>query len=473
MNYKKYLSKTMVPALILAVTGAISVNAAEKPNIIYIMCDDLGYGDLGCYGQQKIKTPEIDKLAADGMLFKQHYAGTSVCAPTRCSLMTGLHTGHSYIRANSPGYPNCQTPIPADTETVATMLKREGYATACIGKWGLGNHTNAGDPNKQGFDLFYGYYDQRRAHNYYPGFLYRNGERDEFSKDTYSHDKLTDESIRFIEANKQKPFFLYLPYCIPHTKFQVPELGEYAEKDWPKNIKTQAAMITRMDRDVGTIIQKLKELKLDRNTVVFFTSDHGAHGQGGTLEFFNASGPLREKKRSMYEGGLRVPLIVYWPGKVKAGSSSNHISAFWDMMPTLAEIGGGKPKNKHDGISFLPTLLGDTEKQKHHPYLYWELYEGKPKQAIRKGKWKAVVPNMREPNKIELYDLSQDLGEKRDIAAKSPEIVKQLRKLMDEAHEPNPFWSVEGMYNAKAACEATGVKYQPRKKKKKRTPDSK
>ena len=449
--------------LILSTVATVAM-AAEKPNIIFIMADDLGYGDLGSYGQTKIKTPELDKLAQQGMRFTDFYAGTAVCAPTRCSLMTGKHTGHTYIRANSPGYPGGQTPIPADTETVATMLKRQGYQTACIGKWGLGTQENSGDPLKQGFDLFYGYYDQYHAHEYYTDHLFRNGQRVELDGKTYSHDLMTDEALKFLDDTQGNPFFLYLPYTIPHTKFQVPDLGQYKDKPWKENHKIQAAMISRLDRDVGIIAKKVADLGLAKDTLIMFTSDHGAHGQGGTGNFFNASGPLRDIKRSMYEGGLRVPLIAYWPGTVPAGTTSNLPCAFWDMMPTLAELSGGKPKAEHDGISIVPTLRGNFDQQKKHDYLYWELFEGKThNRAIRIGQWKGVIPNWYKSHALELYNLNEDIGETQNVAKEHPAIVAEMEKKMAEAHVDNPFWNVESRgFNVEAATKANGVEPEKR-----------
>ena len=445
-----------------------SVHAADKPSIIYIMADDLGYGDLGCYGQKEIKTPQLDKLAKEGMRFTQHYAGTAVCAPTRCSLMTGLHTGHTYIRANSPGYPNGQMPIPDDTETIGKMMQRAGYATACIGKWGIGHQHNSGAAFKQGFDLFFGYYDQRRAHNYYTDYLWRNDKKVQLGGKAYSHDLMTEEAITFVETNKDRPFFLYIPYCIPHQKFQVPELGEYADKPWKKKHKIQAAMITRMDRDIGRLRKKVEELGLANKTLIIFTSDHGAHGSSGTNEFFKASGNLRNIKRSMYEGGIRVPMIAYWPGKVPAGTTTEHISAFWDVMPTLADLSGEDPKAKHDGISMLPTLLGKPGEQKKHEYLYWELYEGRANRAIRMGKWKGVIPNLYKSKKIELYNLETDESESTNLADKHPEIVVKLKAKMKEAHVESPFWNLASHgFNVQAACKATGVEVVRKKRRKK------
>ena len=445
--------------LILCTFSTIAM-AVEKPNIIFIMADDLGYGDLGCYGQTKIKTPELDKLAKQGMRFTDFYAGTAVCAPTRCSLMTGKHTGHTYIRANSPGYPKSQMPIPADTETVAAMLKRQGYNTACIGKWGLGTHENSGDPQKHGFDLFYGYYEQVHAHTYYTDHLFRNGKRIELDGKTYSHDLMTAEALSFIDESKNKPFFLYLPYTIPHAKFEVPELGEYADKPWNKDQKAQAAMITRLDRDVGTITEKIAELGLAKNTLIMFTSDHGTHGSAGAVKLFNASGPLRGIKRGMYEGGLRAPLIAYWPGTVPAATTTDFPCAFWDMMPTFAELSGGTPKGENDGLSIVPTLQGNFDQQKKHDYLYWELFEGKVhNRAVRIGDWKGVIPNWYKSQKLELYNLKTDLGEKNNVADKHPDIIAKMKKTIAEAHVDSPFWNVESHgFNVEAATKANGVK---------------
>ncbi len=341
----------------------------RKPNVVYIFCDDLGYGELGYNGQEKIQTPEVDKLAGQGMRFTAHYCGSAVCAPSRCILMTGRHAGHAYIRANSPGYPDGQTPLPADTETIAKLMKRAGYATACIGKWGLGSPWNTGGPNKQGFDFFFGYCDQRKAHNYYPEFLWKNEEKIQLGGKKYSHDLMTDEALGFIKKNKDKPFFLYLAYTIPHTAYQVPELGRYEDKDWPKKMKIHAAMTSRMDRDVGRVSRLIEELGLAKDTLIMFNSDNGAHGQAGSGKFFKTSGDLRGFKRSMYEGGVRSPMFAYWPGKIKLGTVNDHISASWDMLATFAELTGEPVKGPTDGISMLPTLLGKPG-QKKHDYLY-------------------------------------------------------------------------------------------------------
>ncbi len=472
----------MINWIKLALGGALGLSLlvsghateASKPNVIYILCDDLGYGEVGYNGQNMIETPELDKLAAKGMRFNNHYCGNAVCAPSRASLMMGQHPGHAYIRANSPGYPDGQTPIPADAETLGKLMKRAGYATACIGKWGLGGFHNSGNPNQQGFDHFYGYTDQRKAHNYYPEYLWRNGEKQMLdnargkNKD-YSHDLMTHEAFKWVRQKKDDPFFLYLAYCIPHTRWQVPDLAQYASKDWPQNMKIQAAMVSRMDRDIGALVRLLEELELDEDTLITFNSDNGAHGEGGTLDFFKTSGPLRGKKRGMYEGGVRSPMFAYWPGQIKAGTVNDHLSAFWDMLPTLSELTGEVAQGPTDGISMLPTLLGKNHEQKQHRYLYWELYEGgKPNSALRFGNWKAVI-NDRRQGKIELYKINNDQKEQKDVAAQFPEIVDEARKLFKEAHNPNPFWDMHHrpLFDAKAACEVNGVSPSWKKSKKK------
>jgi arylsulfatase A-like enzyme len=409
------------------------------------------------------------------MKFTAHYAGSAVCAPTRGSLMTGLHTGHAYIRSNSPYYPNGQTPLPERTETVAKLLKRAGYATAVIGKWGLGGVVEdvedpvltTGHPSKQGFDHFFGYLSQSRAHNYYPKYLWRNTEivpldnNKGNGNNDYSHDLMTEEAVDWIKEQQDQPFFLYLAYCIPHTKFQVPELGIYADKDWPdENLKIQAAMVSRMDRDIGRIRRLLEELGLAEDTLIIFNSDNGAHAQDGTKEFFDTTGGLKGMKRYMTEGGLRSPMLAYWPGTVPAGTTSDHISAFWDFLPTMAELTGEPVRGRTDGISMLPELRGQPAKQAKHDYLYWELYESnRPNCAVRMGKWKGIVPDRRKGMQIELYDLSQDEFEQDDVSAQFPEVVDRIRRAMLEAHEPNLFWDMNNdpLFDYKAACRLHGV----------------
>jgi len=459
------MKKYWILSIVLTLSATVMSATAAKPNVIYILCDDLGYGEVGYNGQDKIKTPELDTLAAQGMRFTDHYAGSSVCAPSRGILMTGLHAGHAFIRANSPRYPRGQTPLPAESETLGKLMQRAGYKTACIGKWGLGSPWNSGNPNKQGFDYFFGYCDQRNAHNYYPKFIWRNDEQVMLNGKVYTHDLFTEEALKFVEENKETPFFLYLAYTIPHTKYQVPELGMYADMDWPENMKKHAAMTSRMDRDVGQLIRHLEELGLMENTLVLFNSDNGAHGEQGSEEFFDTSGELRGIKRSMYEGGVRSPMFAYWPGKVPAGTVSDHPSVFYDMLPTLSELTGESVQGPTDGISFLPTLLGQPEKQAKHEYLYWELYERKPNQALRMGKWKLVVPDTREPEEMELYDLSSDGSEQQNVLSDYPEVADRLRKAMNEAHVPSPIWNKDfkPLFNVEAARRITGVDPDPSK----------
>ncbi len=423
---------------------------SKKPNIIFIMADDLGYGDLGCYGQKKIKTPHLDRLAKAGLRFTQHYSGSTVCAPSRCSLMTGLHTGHTYIRGNREIQPEGQHPIPADTVTVAKILKQAGYTTGCMGKWGLGGPDSSGAPNKQGFDRWFGYLCQRQAHRFYPTHLWRNDEKIELGKKQYSHDLIAEESLQFIEDNRDNPFFLYLPFTIPHAELNAPEdsmkeyrgkfeekpfagRGNYGPQEAPK--AAYAAMVTRMDRDVGRIAALLKKLGIDKNTLIMFTSDNGPHHEGGNdPHFFDSNGPLRGIKRDLYEGGIRAPMIAYWPGTIEAGSVSDHISAFWDILPTFAELGGAKVPGGIDGISMLPALTGKTRKQKKHDFMYWEFHVSGSrgiKQAVRMGDWKAVRTALGKP--LELYNLKNDLGETKNIADRHPKVIAKIENYLKTA----------------------------------------
>jgi len=457
----KWISSRAIPAC----AGTSLPLRKQGPNIVFILADDLGYAELGCYGQKKIKTPNIDRLAAQGMRFTQHYSGSPVSAPSRCALMTGLHTGHAQIRDNkqvggAQGWilgstAGGQWPLEADTITVARILKSAGYATGAFGKWGLGRVGTTGDPNKQGFDQFFGYICQRQAHTYYPNHLWRNGQiewldaNNDGKQQIYSHDLIGQEALKFIRANKNRPFFLYVPFTIPHVALEVPEdsLAQHRSK-WPDPPYTgqkgyfphptpracYAAMISRMDKDVGRIMFLLKELGLEDNTLVIFSSDNGPTFAGGAdSAFFESAGPLRGLKGSVYEGGIRVPFIARWPGKIKAGSTSDHISAFWDFLPTCCELIGREPPPDIDGISMLPTLLGHPEKQKKHEYLYWELGG---QQAIRMapdqvGGWKAVCT--KPGRKIELYNLEEDIAEQHDMAEKHPEIIRQIAKLFETA----------------------------------------
>jgi arylsulfatase A len=451
------------------------------PNIVYILADDLGYGELECYGQKKIRTPNIDKLAAQGMRFTQHYSGSPVCAPSRCVLLTGKHTGHAYIRDNDemgergdvwhdPELEG-QRPLLAGTTTVATVLKKAGYTTGAIGKWGLGGPGSTGEPNRQGFDFWFGYLCQRVAHNYYPTHLWKNGEKyilkgnpyffphqrfpedkdpldadsyQAYKGETYSMDVMAKEALRFIEDNRHHPFFLYLPFPVPHAAIQVPQdsleeykdafpekpyLGDKGYLPHPTPRAGYAAMITRMDLEIGRMMALLEDLDLFRNTLVMFSSDNGPTFNGGTdSAFFESAGPLRGLKTMLYEGGIRVPLIARWPGKIEPGKISDHISAFWDVLPTLADILDIDPPPDTDGISFLPTLLDHGREQKEHDYLYWE-YQGK--QAVRLGTWKAYRPAPEQA--VELYNLGEDTGEQNDLASSNPGILSEIEGIMEKA----------------------------------------
>jgi len=438
----------------------------QQPNIIYILADDLGYGDLGCYGQKLIQTPNIDRMAAEGMRFTQFYAGTAVSAPSRSSLMTGLHTGHTPIRGNKEHKPEGQYPQPGDTYTIGKMLKAGGYVTGCFGKWGLGYPGSEGAPENQGIDEFFGYNCQARAHNYYPYYLWHNKDtvwlkgNEGTQKNDYAADIIHKEAMKFINDNKNKPFVAFLTYTIPHAELVSPDddiqasyKDKFPEKTWQgvdsgaaykmggygttQHPKTDfAAMITRLDKYVGDIMSELKKLGLDKNTIVIFTSDNGPHNEGGANpDFFKSYGPLRGIKRDLYEGGIRVPMIAWYPGKIKAGSVTNQVSAFWDVMPTFAELTGTKVAANTDGISFLPTLFGRSG-QKQHDYLYWEFHEQGGKIAVLKGNWKAVWLNVNNPDKttVALYDLSKDIHEDNNVAQQHPEIVAELDQIMRKSH---------------------------------------
>ena len=446
------LLSAFLASMILASPG--SQASPEKPNIVYILLDDAGYGDFSCYGQKKFTTPQIDKIAAEGMKFTNHYSGSTVCAPTRCSLMTGLHTGHCQIRGNREIQPEGQEPLTAGTTTLATLLKSAGYATGAFGKWGLGAPGSTGDPIKQGFDTFYGYNCQREAHNFYPTHLWDNDKRVELDGKTYSHDLIAEQSLKFVRDHKDEPFFCFIPTTIPHAAMQVPEddaapfrkkfakfedkTGNYAGTEVKNPVAAFAGMMTRLDREIGKLSALLVELGIDDNTIIFITSDNGPHKEGGHMpDFFDSSGGLRGKKRDLYEGGIRTPLIVRWPGKIKAGTTTDLISAHWDMLPTFCDLAHIDTPAKTDGISIVPTLVGDEAGQKKHEFLYWEFHGKWKKQAVRMGKWKGVRLNLaNNPDApVELYNLETDPKEKQDIAAKHPEIVEKILKDMAASHE--------------------------------------
>lgn len=461
---------------------ALKTTESEKPNIIYILADDLGYGDLGVYGQERFSTPNIDRLAAQGIRFTQHYSGSTVCAPSRSALMTGMHTGHTVVRGNKEIQPEGQYPIPDNTYTLAEALKKAGYATGAFGKWGLGFPGSEGDPINQGFDTFFGYNCQRLGHNYYPYHLWSNRDsivlKDNLDKGdgSYAPKLIHAQTLQFMEDNKEKPFFLYVPSIIPHAELVAPE--EYMEKhrgkyppekvykgtdDGPgfnlgpyrsqsESHAAFAAMISLLDDQVGEIMDKVEALGLGNNTIIVFSSDNGPHQEGGAdPEYFNSNGPLKGFKRDLYEGGIRVPMIVRWPGKIKANSQTDHISAFWDVFPTLSEIAGISVPNNLDGISFLPTLV-ESGNQKQHDYLYWEFHEKGGRQAIRKGDWKAVkydvLKNADAP--MELYNLKEDLGEENNVAQFHPEIVSEMQAIFDTARTDSDIFTFSsGTYLSK------------------------
>ena len=428
--------------------------AEPPPNIVFILADDLGYGDLGCYGQEKILTPHLDKLAADGIRFTQCYAGSTVCAPARCALMTGLHTGHCRTRGNGGGaVPRGNVPLRPDDVTVAEVLKTAGYKTALIGKWGIGEAGSTGVPNKQGFDYFYGYLNQHHAHNYYPDFLWRNQEKvslpnPQSDRDgvaakevAYVPDLCRDEALTWIDQNKAGPFFLYYSTTIPHANNEktrvtkngneVPSDAPYSDKPWPQPEKDKAAMITRLDADVGQLLTKLDDLGIADDTVVIFTSDNGPHREGGNNpDFFDSNGPYSGIKRALTDGGIRVPGIVRWTGVTKPGTVSDHVWAFWDFLPTAADLASVPTPARLDGISFAPTITGQGD-QKEHDYLYWEFHEGGFKQAVRHGDWKAIRKAPGEP--LELYDLATDPAEAKNLSIEYPDVIARIEAYLKTA----------------------------------------
>lgn len=452
------LCRLLLAAFLLPLLSVDLFAAESRPNIVYILLDDAGYGDLSCYGQQQFKTPNIDRMAAEGIRFTDHYSGSTVCAPTRCSLMTGLHTGHTYVRGNREVKPEGQAAMPADIVTIPRLLKKAGYATGAFGKWGLGAPGSPSDPSEH-FDLFYGYNCQRQAHNYYPTHLWKNTERIELDGETYTAKMIGEAAFDFVRANKSKPFFVFLPVTIPHAAMHAPEedvapfrkqfsafenkIGKYAGTEFKNPIAAFAAMMTIVDRQVGQLIELLQELEIDDNTLVILTSDNGPHREGGhDPEFFNSNGPLRGFKRDLTEGGIRAPMLARWPGKITPGSESNHVSAHWDVLPTLCEIAGAETPDGLDGISFLNELVGKSEEQQEHEYLYWEFYERGGKRAVRFGKWKAIQLNLNADmnSPIELYNLETDIGETTDIAGQHADLVAQAKMYFDQAHTPNEFW---------------------------------
>ena len=466
IKYNSIPAAICISGTLASCTG--TVKEQKQPNIIFILADDLGYGDLSCYGQKKFSTPNIDRLAGEGMLFTQHYTGCTVSAPSRSSLMTGLHTGHTPVRGNKDWKPEGNWPLPAESLTVAEILKSSGYTTGAFGKWGLGYIETEGDPNAQGFDEFYGYNCQSLAHNYYPDHLWHNHEmillpeNDSGKTGAYSPDLIHKAALEFIDRNTNNPFFLYYPTTIPHAELFAREeymdkfrgkfdpeksfrgvdngpafrLGPYGSQ--PEAHAAFAAMINELDDFTGELLAKLEENGLADNTIVIFASDNGPHLEAGAdPDYFNSNGDLRGYKRDVYEGGIRTPMLVRWPGKVTPGSESDHISAFWDILPTLAEIAGTGVPEGIDGISFLPALTG--KKQKKHEYLFWEFHEQGGKMAVRMGNWKAVKLDINKDTarETELYNLSKDIGEENNVASYNPEIVKKMEEIMKQAHIPS------------------------------------
>mgnify|MGYP002778233323 CR=1 FL=1 len=436
MDRRTFLGSVVAPMM--------AQGPAKKPNIVFILADDLGYGDLGCYGQKQVKTPAIDRLASEGIRFTSVYAGSTVCAPSRCCLHTGYHTGHAWVRGNL-GIPNELALRPGDV-TIAEMLKKAGYRTGIFGKWALGVLGTTGYPLDKGFDEWFGFFSQTHAHNYYPehlldgrGALQLKGNMGTQKKD-YAPDLILDRAVKFIEKTSE-PFFLYFPSTLPHANnemgrdtgdgMEIPENAPYGDRAWPKVEKNFAAMVTRLDRDVARLMETLERTGKDRDTIVIFTSDNGPHKEGGhDAEYFDSNGPVRGTKRDLYEGGIRVPGIVRWKGKVQPGQVSEEPWAFWDVMPTLAEIAGVAAPKGIDGISMLPTFLGRPG-QKRHEYFYWEFHERGFAQAVRMGKWKAVRKTGVQT--VELYDLSNDVGEERDVAAANPEVARRMQEIMRTA----------------------------------------
>jgi arylsulfatase A len=427
--------------------AALALAQTRKPNIVLIVLDDAGYGDLGCYGQQFIQTPHIDGLAREGLRFTDMYAGAAVCAPSRASLMTGLHGGHAPIRANAG-----TTPVSKDDRFVSELLRAQGYATGCFGKWGLGDVGSEGAAYNKGFDRFFGYMHQTHAHTYYPDFLWDNDRRVPLPRNAnggrgqYSADLIAERTVDFIRTNRDQPFFLFAAWTQPHARFEPPDLAPYADQPWPPGAKSYAAMVTRADRHVGEVMRTLRELRLDDSTLVIVTSDNGAHdGPDKGFQLFRSNGALRGEKGQLYEGGIRVPAIFRWPGRIAAGGVSHYASAFCDFLPTFAELAGVKPPGPVDGLSLVPVLSGKAQPSRE--FLYWEhqvwdfdqrrLRPDRMWQAVRAGKWKAV----RKPGAAatELYDLEADIAESRDLAPAQPELVRAMERRMRESHaEPPP-----------------------------------
>ncbi len=458
MNKNKflYLSSGLLFASIgNTVQGQEAVATTERPNVIYLLCDDMGYSDIEAYGQQMISTPNLTRLVNNGMSFTQFYASTAVSAPSRASLMTGQHTGHTKIRGNKEIQPEGQEPLDPNVETIGNLFQQNGYVTGCFGKWGMGYPGSGGEANDMGFDVFYGYNCQRKAHSYYPQYLWNNKEKVQLGGNSYSQDLIHQEALKFIRDNADKAFFGYFTYTIPHAELTQPQDsivamydGKFYEPNpWYNdgdygtalNPRTQfAAMITRLDTYVGQIIDELERLGIADKTLFIFTSDNGPHNEGGAdPTFFNTEERLRGLKRALYEGGMRVPFIAYWPGTIEAGAISHIQAAGWDMMPTFVELLGEDTNWRDeamDGLSILPTLTGKGTQQEHE-FLYWEFHEENGRQAVRAGDWKLIRQNIKNGNPThELYNIAEDPHEDNDLAATYPDKVEELKAIMDREH---------------------------------------
>ncbi|MBA4148037.1 MAG: arylsulfatase [Verrucomicrobia bacterium] len=471
---RMHFSLKLFLALIVALCSAViplSAKEADKPNIIFIMADDLGYGELGCYGQELIQTPRIDRMAREGMRFTQFYAGATVCAPSRSVLMTGQHHGHTRVRGNAGSKPPIVQALRPEDVTVAKVLKEAGYATALVGKWGLGDAGGAelGLPLKHGFDYFFGYLNQHHAHNHFPDFLWRNEQKISLPNKikavgesgagyatnavVFADDLFRDEALRFVKQNREKPFFLYWSMVVPHANNErnhalkdganVPDYGPYADKEWPTPNKGHAAMITRMDGHVGQMLDHLKELGLAEKTLVIFTSDNGPHKESGhDPHLFKPYGPLRGFKRDLTDGGIRVPFIAQWPGRIKPDRETGHVAYFGDFMATAAELAETKCPSITDSISFAPTLLGRDKQQKRSEFLYWEFHERGFSQAVLyKGHWKGIRSEKVDAP-LALYDLRKDIGEKSDVAEQNPKVVATINEYLKTARSESKDWPI-------------------------------
>ena len=458
-----------VPLAITLVLIVHLASATERPNLIWIMADDLGYGDLGCYGQKVISTPQLDRMAKEGLRFTHFYAGATVCAPSRSVLMTGQHHGRTRVRGNAGSTNPIAQALRSEDITVAKVLQQAGYRTALIGKWGLGDigAAESGLPRKHGFDQFFGYLNQRHAHNHFPDFLWHNEERMSLPNVVtpvggdgagyatnavqFADDLFAEEAVKFVAENHSRPFFLYWSMVIPHANNErtrelrngahVPDFGPYADQDWPDPDKGQAAMISRLDGYVGRMLDALRQKGLAENTLVIFTSDNGPHNESNhNLARFNPSGPLSGIKRSLTDGGIRVPMIAWWPGKVPAGTETDHVAYFGDWMATAAELANAKTPDGCDSISFVPILLGKPNWQSKHEFLYWEFHEGGFKQAVLyQSRWKGIRSGSPDAP-VAIYDQQADIAEKIDVAAHHPDIAAALDKYLRRARSNSPDW---------------------------------